>query len=51
METVIEVVEDLMAREQPERCLYVGVKGLPIGPARPDAVVRPLEPLEAEARR
>ena len=51
VETVIEVVEDLMAREQPERCLYVGVKGLPIGPARPDAVIRPLEPLEAEAAR
>ena len=49
VETVIEVVEDLIAREQPERCLFVGVKGLPIGPARPDAVVRPLEPLEAEA--
>jgi pyruvate/2-oxoacid:ferredoxin oxidoreductase alpha subunit len=49
VETVLEVAEDLIAREQPERCLYVGVKGLPIGPARPDAVVRPLEPLDAEA--
>jgi pyruvate/2-oxoacid:ferredoxin oxidoreductase alpha subunit len=48
VETVIEVVEDLIARERPERCLYVGVKGLPIGPARPDAVVRPLEPLGSE---
>jgi len=29
VETVMEVVEDLLAREEPERCLYVGVKGLP----------------------
>jgi pyruvate/2-oxoacid:ferredoxin oxidoreductase alpha subunit len=51
VETVIEVVEDLLARERPERCLYVGVKGLPIGPARPEAAVHPLEPLEPEAAR
>ncbi len=51
VETVIEVVEDLMAREQPERCLFVGVKGLPIGPARPEATVHPLEPLASEAGR
>jgi len=51
VETIIEVVEDLIAREQPERCLYVGVKGLPVGPARSDAVIHPLEPLEAEAGR
>jgi hypothetical protein len=49
VETVVEVIEDLVAREAPERCLYVGVKGLPIGPARPDAVVRALAPLEVEA--
>jgi len=48
VETVIEVVEDLLAREQPERCLYVGVKGLPVGPARPGAEIRPLEPLRSE---
>ncbi|MBN2113026.1 MAG: pyruvate ferredoxin oxidoreductase [Acidimicrobiia bacterium] len=49
VETVVEAVEDLLARDHPERCLFVGVKGLPIGPVRPDAEVRPLEPLEAEA--
>jgi 2-oxoisovalerate ferredoxin oxidoreductase alpha subunit len=36
VETVVEVVEDLRSREGSERCLYVGVKGLPIGPARTD---------------
>jgi pyruvate/2-oxoacid:ferredoxin oxidoreductase alpha subunit len=36
VETVVEVVEDLLLREGSERCLYVGVKGLPIGPARMD---------------
>jgi len=51
VETVIEVVEDLLAREEPERCLYVGVKGLPIGPARPGVAIHPLEPLEPEAAR
>jgi pyruvate/2-oxoacid:ferredoxin oxidoreductase alpha subunit len=48
VETILEVADDLLARERPERALYVGVKGLPIGPARPDARVRPLDPLEAE---
>ena len=51
VETVMEVVEDLLAREEPERCLYVGVKGLPIGPARPGVAIHPLEPLEPEAAR
>jgi pyruvate/2-oxoacid:ferredoxin oxidoreductase alpha subunit len=51
VETVIEVVEDLLARAEPERCLFVGVKGLPIGPARPEAAVHPLEPLASEAGR
>jgi len=51
VETVIEVVQDLLAREEPERCLYVGVKGLPIGPARPGVAIHPLEPLEPEAAR
>jgi len=35
-----------MARDESERALYVGVKGLPIGPARPDSIIRPPEPLE-----
>jgi hypothetical protein len=48
VETILEVADDLLARERPERALYVGVKGLPIGPARADARVRPLDPLEAE---
>jgi hypothetical protein len=39
------VIDDLLAREQPERALYVGVKGLPIGPARTDGEIRPIEPL------
>jgi pyruvate/2-oxoacid:ferredoxin oxidoreductase alpha subunit len=36
VETVVEIAEDLLTRDGPERCLYVGVKGLPIGPARMD---------------
>jgi len=46
VDTVLEVAEDLLARDEPERCLYVGVKGLPIGPARPNTPIRPLQPLE-----
>ncbi len=49
VETVLEVADDLMARDEPERTLYVGVKGLPIGPARPDSRIRPLPPLEEVA--
>jgi len=45
VDTVLEVAEDLLARDEPERCLYVGVKGLPIGPTRPDTPIRPLQPL------
>ena len=37
VETVAEALEDLMRREEPELALYVGVKGLPIGPMRPFA--------------
>ncbi len=46
VETILEIADDLMAREEPERTLYVGVKGLPIGPARPDSIIRPPRPLE-----
>jgi pyruvate/2-oxoacid:ferredoxin oxidoreductase alpha subunit len=46
VETVLDVAEDLAGRDQPERCLYVGVKGMPIGPARTDHLVPPLPPLE-----
>jgi pyruvate/2-oxoacid:ferredoxin oxidoreductase alpha subunit len=46
VDTVLEIATDLVAREQPERCLYVGVKGLPIGPARLDGGIIPLESLE-----
>ncbi|MBU1226633.1 MAG: pyruvate ferredoxin oxidoreductase [Actinobacteria bacterium] len=49
VETVLEVADDLMSREEPERTLYVGVKGLPIGPARPDSIIRPPRPLEEVA--
>jgi pyruvate/2-oxoacid:ferredoxin oxidoreductase alpha subunit len=41
VETVIEVFDDLMTREDPETALFVGVKGLPIGPVRvPQGVTR-----------
>ena len=41
VETVVEVFEDLVARDEPETALYVGVKGLPIGPLRvPEGVIR-----------
>jgi pyruvate/2-oxoacid:ferredoxin oxidoreductase alpha subunit len=46
VETVFEVAEDLQARETPELALYVGVKGLPIGPVRPDSKINRLEALE-----
>jgi len=48
VETVFAVVDDLLTRDRPERALYVGVKGLPIGPARTDGEVHPIEPLPAE---
>jgi pyruvate/2-oxoacid:ferredoxin oxidoreductase alpha subunit len=34
VETVIEVFDDLTTRDEPESALFVGVKGLPIGPVR-----------------
>jgi len=41
VETVVEVFDDLVARDEPETALYVGVKGLPIGPLRvPGGVIR-----------
>ena len=46
VETVTEVVDDLATREEPELALYVGVKGLPIGPVRSDSVIHRPEPLE-----
>jgi pyruvate/2-oxoacid:ferredoxin oxidoreductase alpha subunit len=49
VETVLEVADDLAVRPDPERALYVGVKGLPIGPTRPEVGITPLEPLERVA--
>ena len=46
VETVMDVVDDVTTREVPEMALYVGVKGLPIGPLRPESKVNRLEPLE-----
>ncbi|MDJ0497122.1 MAG: pyruvate ferredoxin oxidoreductase [Acidimicrobiia bacterium] len=46
VETAHEVMDDLLERDEPEMALFVGVKGLPIGPLRADYEIRPLEPLE-----
>ena len=46
VETGEAVLEDLLVREEPEMALFVGVKGLPIGPLRPDYQIPRLEPLE-----
>ena len=46
VETAAEIMDDLLVREEPEMALFVGVKGLPIGPLRPDYEIRPLAPLE-----
>jgi pyruvate/2-oxoacid:ferredoxin oxidoreductase alpha subunit len=46
VETVTEIVDDVLQREEPEMALYVGVKGLPIGPLREGAPIRPPAPLE-----
>lgn len=43
VETAIEVLDDLMVRDEPEMALFVGVKGLPIGPLRHDREIRRLE--------
>jgi pyruvate/2-oxoacid:ferredoxin oxidoreductase alpha subunit len=42
VDDVAEVVSDVMERDVPERCLYVGVKGLPITPVRSCSYVRPI---------
>jgi pyruvate/2-oxoacid:ferredoxin oxidoreductase alpha subunit len=45
--TVVDVVADVRRREgEPETALFVGVKGLPISPIRPDGGIRRLAPLE-----
>lgn len=46
VETVLEIVEDVTTREEPELALFVGVKGLPIGPVRPDSRINRPRPLE-----
>ncbi len=46
VETVLQVYDDLVVREEPEMALFVGVKGLPIGPLRRSAPIHRLEPLE-----
>lgn len=46
VETGEEVMADLLTREEPEMALFVGVKGLPIGPLRPNQGISRLEPLE-----
>ena len=46
VDTITEVFADVVQRDEPERTLFVGVKGLPIGPARTTGGIRPLERLE-----
>ena len=46
VETVTDIVEDVINREEPDMSLFVGVKGLPIGPLRADTTIRPPAPLE-----
>lgn len=46
VETVEAVFDDLLTRERPELALFVGVKGLPIGPTRPGVAIHRPEPLE-----
>ena len=41
VETVVEVFDDLVSRDDPESTLFVGVKGLPIGPIRVPQGVAP----------
>ena len=43
VETVLDVAADLATREVPDMTLYVGVKGLPIGPARSCSQITPVE--------
>ncbi len=37
VESVAEILDDMVARESPETALFAGVKGLPIGPLRQDS--------------
>ncbi len=46
VETVVDVAEDLLTREVPQMALYVGVRGLPIGPSRACSAIEPPPPLE-----
>ena len=46
VETVVDIFEDLLMRDEPSKALFVGVKGLPIGPTRPSSVIHRPEPLE-----
>ena len=46
VETAMDICDDLLKRDAPEMALFVGVKGLPIGPLRADATIRRLEPME-----
>ncbi len=46
VETASDVLDDLMVREEPELALFVGVKGLPIGPLRADSTIHRPVPLE-----
>ena len=46
VETGHQVLHDLLTREEPEMALFVGLKGLPIGPVRKDFEIKPLAPLE-----
>jgi hypothetical protein len=46
VETASEVLDDLMGRDDPELALFVGVKGLEIGPLREDSFIHRPVPLE-----
>jgi pyruvate/2-oxoacid:ferredoxin oxidoreductase alpha subunit len=45
VETVMDILDDLLIRDEPEMALFAGVKGLPIGPVRPNVEIQPLAPL------
>ncbi len=46
VETVTEVIEDVMVRDQPDMALFVGVKGKPISPLRPYEQIPVPKPVE-----
>lgn len=46
VETASDVLDDLMIRAEPELVLFVGVKGLEIGPLRGDSTIHRPVPLE-----